>query len=190
MSHLTVSEVVVVHPAVTCGACDGCRRGMDMHCATWRFPGVDGWPGGYAELMRMSARALVKLAPGTEPANLATFADVVLDLTNGRGAQAVLDLVGEGPVPEQALRMLAKSAAYSIVGYGGGARIEHLDMINRELTILGNQIGTHAELSELMTLAQAGKVTLATQSFALDDAAQAMAAVASGQVAGRAVLVP
>ncbi|MFD0630289.1 zinc-binding dehydrogenase [Catenulispora yoronensis] len=63
-------------------------------------------------------------------------------------------------------------------------------MINRELTILGNQIGTHAELSELMMLVEAGKVSLATELFPLEDAAEAMAAVAAGRVAGRAVLVP
>lgn len=269
VSHLAVGDPVIVHPAVTCGFCDACRRGADMHCATWRFPGVDGWPGGYAELMRTSARALVKLAPDVAPARLAPFADAgltamhavrrltpfvgvgvgatvvclgsggvgqiavqllkiltparvivvepdasraqtarelgadvslalpaekaaaaVLDLTDGRGAQAVLDLVGEGAVPEQALRMLAKGAVYSIVGYGGGVGIEHLDMINRELTILGNQIGTHAELGELMALVAAGRVTLATETFPLEAAAEAMAAVAAGRVRGRAVLVP
>jgi NAD+-dependent secondary alcohol dehydrogenase Adh1 len=267
VSHLAVGDPVIVHPAVTCGFCDACRRGADMHCATWRFPGVDGWPGGYAELMRTSARALVKLAPDASPARLAPFADAgltamhavrrlapfagvgttvvclgsggvgqiavqllkiltparvvvvepdetrartardlgaddvialpaeaaadaVLDLTGGRGAQAVLDLVGEGAVPEQALRMLAKGAVYSIVGYGGGVRIEHLDMINREPTILGNQIGTHAELGELMALTAAGRVTLGTETFPLEAAAEAMAAVAAGRVAGRAVLVP
>ena len=267
VTHLTVGDPVIVHPAVTCGACDACRRGADMHCATWRFPGVDGWPGGYAELMRTSARALVKLAPEASPATLAPFADAgltamhairrltpfagvgttvvclgsggvgqiavqllkiltparvvvvepdaaraqtardlgadevlvlpaeaaaaaVLDLTAGRGAEAVLDLVGEGSVPEQALRMLAKGAVYSIVGYGGGVHIEHLDMINRELTILGNQIGTHAELTDLMALAAAGRVTLGTETFPLEAAAEAMAAVAAGRVGGRAVLVP
>ncbi|GAA1982020.1 alcohol dehydrogenase catalytic domain-containing protein [Catenulispora subtropica] len=270
VSHVAVGDPVIVHPAVTCGFCDACRRGMDMHCGTWRFPGVDGWAGGYAELMVTSARALVKLAQGTEPATLAPFADAgltamhavrrlapfvsgggvgatvvclgaggvgqiavqllkiltpatvvvvepdsvraetartlgadavlplpaeqaadaVLDLTGGRGAQAVLDLVGEGAVPEQAMRMLAKGAVYSIVGYGGGVRIEHLDMINRELTLLGNQIGTHAELSELMRLVAAGRVSLATEVFPLDAAAEAMAAVGEGKVAGRAVLVP
>ncbi|NUP50156.1 MAG: NAD(P)-dependent alcohol dehydrogenase [Catenulispora sp.] len=267
VSHLAVGDPVIVHPAVTCGFCDGCRRGTDMHCAAWRFPGVDGWAGGYAERMLTTARALVKLEPGTDPTPLAPFADAgltamhavrrlapfagvgatvvclglggvgqiavqllkiltpasvvvvepdadrariahglgadgvvtlpaeqavdeVLEVTGGRGAQAVLDLVGEGSVPEQAMRMLAKGAVYSIVGYGGGLRIEHLDMINRELTILGNQIGTHTELTELMALVAAGRVALATETFPLRDAAEAMAAVAAGRVGGRAVLVP
>jgi D-arabinose 1-dehydrogenase-like Zn-dependent alcohol dehydrogenase len=47
-----------------------------MHC-TGRsfFPGFDGTDGGYAEYLRTNARAVVKLAPGTDPAALAPFAD-------------------------------------------------------------------------------------------------------------------
>jgi D-arabinose 1-dehydrogenase-like Zn-dependent alcohol dehydrogenase len=259
VSHLSVGDPVIVHPAVTCGHCAGCRSGNDMHCGTWRFPGVDGWPGGYAERLRTSARSLVPLPAGTDPAPLAPHADAgltaihavkrlagfapvgatvvsigcggvgqlalqllrlltparivvvevdarrataarklgahvvlelpapaaadaVLDLTGGRGAQAVLDLVGEGEVPGHAMRMLAKGGAYSIVGYGGGVRLEHLDMINRELTVLGNQIGSHTDLVELMALVAQGRVTIDSELFPLESAA--------GRVAGRAVLVP
>ena len=267
VQHLAPGDPVIVHPAVTCGFCEGCRRGNDMHCRSWRFPGVDGRPGGYAELLRTSARALVRLPAGTDPAPLAPFADAgltafhavrrlapftgpdatvvclgsggvgqvaiqllrilttarivvvepdrdraatahrlgahevlttaaeeaadaVLDLTNGRGAEAVLDLVGDGDVPEQAMRMLAKGAVYSIVGYGGGVRIEHLDLINRELTILGNQIGSHGDLVDLMALVTSGRVALDTELFPLDDAAEVLRSVAEGRIGGRAVLVP
>src|SRR5437763_951306 len=68
-------DPVLVHPAVTCGLCVACRSGQDMHCPTWRFPGVDGWHGGYAELLRTTVRSLVPLAPGTDPASLAPHAD-------------------------------------------------------------------------------------------------------------------
>src|SRR3954452_18616130 len=76
--HLAVGDPVIVHPAVTCGHCLACRSGVDMHCASWRFPGVDGWPGGYAELMRTSARSLVRLPAGTDPTPLAPHADAGL----------------------------------------------------------------------------------------------------------------
>src|SRR5215216_6175378 len=64
VSHLAPGDPVIVHPAVTCGVCSPCRAGVDMHCPSWRFPGVDGWDGGYGELLRTSARALVKLPAG------------------------------------------------------------------------------------------------------------------------------
>jgi D-arabinose 1-dehydrogenase-like Zn-dependent alcohol dehydrogenase len=63
----------------------------------------------------------------------------------GESCDAVLDLVGEGPVPAAAVATLRKGGVYSIVGYGGDVRLEHLDVINRELTVLGNQIGSHAD---------------------------------------------
>src|SRR5262249_1674103 len=59
VTHLAIGDPVIVHPAVTCGHCAACRAGTDMHCATWRFPGVDGWPGGDAELLPTRPRALV-----------------------------------------------------------------------------------------------------------------------------------
>ncbi len=102
----------------------------------------------------------------------------------------MLDLVGDGEVPAEAMRMLAKGAVYSVVGYGGGVRIEHLDLINRELTLMGNQIGSHGDLVDLMALVTSGRVALDTELFPLDDAAEVLRAVAGGRVAGRAVLVP
>src|SRR2546423_1062016 len=78
VTHLSVGDPVIVHPAVTCGHCTGCRAGNDMHCRSWRFPGVDGWPGGYAELLRTTARSLVPLPRGTDPAPLAPHADAGL----------------------------------------------------------------------------------------------------------------
>jgi NAD+-dependent secondary alcohol dehydrogenase Adh1 len=267
VTHLSVGDPVLVHPAVTCGHCRACRSGKDMHCPSWRFPGVDGWPGGYAELMRTTARAVVRLPAGTDPAPLAPHADAgltamhavrrlvpytgpestvvtfgaggvgqiavqllrlltparvvvveidphraetarrlgahtvlelaapdaaraVRDLTAGRGADIVLDLVGEGDVPEHAFGVLAKGGVYAIVGYGGGVRIEHLDMINRELTILGNQIGTYADLLSLVDLVTQGQVTIDSTTFPLDAADEVLHDVESGRVSGRAVLVP
>jgi D-arabinose 1-dehydrogenase-like Zn-dependent alcohol dehydrogenase len=267
VSHLAAGDPVIVHPAVTCGHCPACRSGNDMHCPDWRFPGVDGWPGGYAELMRTSARSLVRLPEGTDPAPLAphadagltamhavrrlvphtspsstvvTFgaggvgqlaiqllrlltparlvvveidpqraatagrlgahvvlelapaaaADAVRDLTDGVGAQVVLDLVGEGEVPRHAMGMLAKGGVYSIVGYGGFVRIEHLDMINRELTILGNQIGSYADLVTLMDFVAQGRVSIDSTLVPLDSADDVLHDVEAGRVSGRAVLVP
>jgi D-arabinose 1-dehydrogenase-like Zn-dependent alcohol dehydrogenase len=63
-------------------------------------------------------------------------------------------------------------------------------MINRELTVLGNQIGSHADLVDLMDLVTSGRVTIDSQLFPLDAAPDVLAEVAAGRVGGRAVLVP
>jgi D-arabinose 1-dehydrogenase-like Zn-dependent alcohol dehydrogenase len=73
---LRKGDPVVLHPQPSCGLCRNCRVGNDMHCTGPSFfPGFDGTDGGYAEFLRTNARAVIKLAPGTDPASLAPFAD-------------------------------------------------------------------------------------------------------------------
>jgi len=74
--NLTRGDPVILHPQPSCGLCRSCRIGNDMHCTGGSFfPGFDGTDGGYAELMKTNVRAVIKLAPGTDPATLAPFAD-------------------------------------------------------------------------------------------------------------------
>ncbi|HLZ22136.1 MAG TPA: NAD(P)-dependent alcohol dehydrogenase [Ktedonobacterales bacterium] len=68
-------DPVILHPQPSCGLCRACRAGNDMHCVNAFFPGLDGHPGGYAEYMKTSIRAVVPLAPGTDPIPLAPYAD-------------------------------------------------------------------------------------------------------------------
>lgn len=77
VEHLQPGDAVILHPLVTCGFCRACRAGDDVHCQASAFPGIDA-DGGMAELIRTSARSVVKLAPGTEPAAVAALADAGL----------------------------------------------------------------------------------------------------------------
>ena len=56
--------------------------------------------------------------------------------------------------------------------------------------VIGNIVGTYNDLAELMVLAQAGKVTLHTRTYPLDQAPEALADLDAGRVRGRAILVP
>jgi NAD+-dependent secondary alcohol dehydrogenase Adh1 len=47
---------------VTCGLCRACRAGDDMHCENGEFPGISR-DGGFADLLKTNARAVVKLDP-------------------------------------------------------------------------------------------------------------------------------
>ena len=77
-----------------------------------------------------------------------------------------------------------------MIGYGGTLHIPTLDIISTERNIIGNIVGTYNELAELMVLAQAGKVTLHTRTYPLDDAVEAIGDLDAGRVRGRAILVP
>jgi NAD+-dependent secondary alcohol dehydrogenase Adh1 len=114
----------------------------------------------------------------------------VLHLTHGKGAEAVIDFVGEGDAVARGLAMTRNQGFYYVVGYGGKIDIPTIDMITSEKTIVGNLVGTYAELVELMALADRGRVTLHTREYKLSQANDALHDLHDGRINGRAVLVP
>jgi NAD+-dependent secondary alcohol dehydrogenase Adh1 len=116
--------------------------------------------------------------------------DAVMALTQGHGAEAVIDFVGEGEAVAKGFAMTRNGGSYYIVGYGGKIDLPTIDMITSEKTIVGNLVGTYPELVELMALADRGLVHLATREYRLKDANQALHDLHHGKVKGRAVLIP
>ena len=77
VTNVEVGDAVVLHPLITCGLCRACRAGDDMHCVAGVFPGIDS-NGGFADLLKTNARAMVKLPEGVEPKDIAAHADAGL----------------------------------------------------------------------------------------------------------------
>ena len=77
VSNVEVGDTVIVHPLVTCGLCRACRAGDDVHCENNLFPGIS-VDGGFAELLKTSARSVVKLDPSLHPKDIAALADAGL----------------------------------------------------------------------------------------------------------------
>ncbi|RTH05280.1 D-arabinose dehydrogenase [Thermus scotoductus] len=119
-----------------------------------------------------------------------TAAQEVLDLTQGKGAEVVLDFVGEGGSIEQGLAMTRNAGFYFVIGYGGTVQVPAIDLIFGEKNIIGNLVGTYADLVELMTLAGEGKVHLATTYYPLNQINQAISDLHHGRIKGRAVIIP
>jgi NAD+-dependent secondary alcohol dehydrogenase Adh1 len=94
VEHLAVGDPVICHPNLTCGVCRACRAGDDMRCA--RGPNLPGLmcAGGMAELFKTSARAIVKLPAGTEPAQVAALADA--GLTAYHAVRKAVPMLGPG----------------------------------------------------------------------------------------------
>ncbi|MGH9042831.1 MAG: NAD(P)-dependent alcohol dehydrogenase [Acidimicrobiia bacterium] len=86
VKNVAVGDAVIVHPLESCGVCHGCRRGEDMYCDAGEFPGLS-TNGGFAEYLKTSERALIKLAPGLEPKDVAALADA--GITAMRAAKKV-----------------------------------------------------------------------------------------------------
>jgi NAD+-dependent secondary alcohol dehydrogenase Adh1 len=111
-------------------------------------------------------------------------------LTDGRGADVVLDFVAEQGAEQDGFAMTAQAGSYFVIGYGGTVHIPTLDIISTERNIVGNIVGTYNDLAELMVLAQTGKVTLHTRTYPLNNAVEAIQDLDAGRVRGRAILVP
>ncbi len=265
VEHVQPGDAVILHPLVTCGFCRACRAGDDVHCEASRFPGID-VDGGMAELMRTSARSVVKLAPGTEPAAVAALADAgltayhavkkavpllypgstcvvmgagglghigiqclramtatriivldpneealaltvgwgadetvvvdddhvarVLELTEGKGAEVVLDFVGEKGAERDSWAMTRRAGSDYVIGYGGTVDVPTIDVISTERNIVGNLVGTYNDLVELMALNATGQVTMRTRTYPLDAVNDAMDDLDAGRLRGRGILVP
>jgi NAD+-dependent secondary alcohol dehydrogenase Adh1 len=114
----------------------------------------------------------------------------VQELTDGAGADVVLDFVAEQGAENDSFAMTRSGGSYFVIGYGGTLTVPTLDIISTERNIIGNIVGTYNELAELMVLAQNGKVTLHTATYPLDAALEAIQDLDAGRVRGRAILVP
>lgn len=116
--------------------------------------------------------------------------DAITEITNGMGAEAVLDFVAEQGVEKTAPQMVRDAGTYYVVGYGGALDVPTQTMILREISIVGNLVGTYNDLAELMALAGQGKVTLHTSEYPLDAINDAMVDLEKGNLRGRGILIP
>jgi NAD+-dependent secondary alcohol dehydrogenase Adh1 len=116
--------------------------------------------------------------------------DAVRELSGGRGADLVFDFVGTDQSHGDSVAMLARGGTYSVIGYGGVIAIPSPALVVNEHAVVGNLVGTWVDLYELLQLHGAGKIVLKTQKHPLDSVNDVLAALRSGDITGRAVLVP
>ena len=118
------------------------------------------------------------------------YVDTVLEMTDGKGAEAVVDFVGEKGATADGVAMLRDGGSYYVIGYGENVDIPTIDIISREISFVGNLVGTYNDLAELMTLQAQGKVTLHTNAYPLQAINDALDDLDNGRVRGRGILVP
>src|SRR5438874_1641455 len=114
----------------------------------------------------------------------------VAELTDGLGAEAIIDFVGEKGAIQDGIAMVRDGGFYYVIGYGENIDIPTIDVISREISFIGNLVGTYRDLQELMTLTAQGKVSLHTTTYPLDAINDAMADLDGGRLQGRGILVP
>ncbi len=116
--------------------------------------------------------------------------DTVLEMTDGHGAEAVNDFVGERGATRDGIAMLRRAGNYYVVGYGENLDVPTIDIISTEINFIGNLVGSYNDLAELMTLTAQGKVALHTSTYPLATVNDAMADLDGGRLRGRGILIP
>ncbi|MCW2751512.1 MAG: Alcohol dehydrogenase GroES domain protein [Aeromicrobium sp.] len=119
-----------------------------------------------------------------------THVETVREMSDGLGVEAIIDFVGEKGAIEDGIEMVRDGGFYYVIGYGENIDIPTIDVISREISFIGNLVGTYADLEELMILTAQGKVSLHTATYPLDAINDAMADLDGGRLHGRGILIP
>ncbi|RZU32373.1 NADPH:quinone oxidoreductase family protein [Blastococcus saxobsidens] len=146
-------------------------------------------------------RAALARSQGADSVVLAgpSMRDEVLALTEGHGADVVLELVG-GEVFAQSLRCTAWEGRLVVIGFASGdlPTIKAGHVLVKNLAVLGLQVSDYrdrepesvrAAIEHLLQLYVAGRLTVpVARTYPLEQAGAALEAVRSGSVAGKVVL--
>jgi (R,R)-butanediol dehydrogenase / meso-butanediol dehydrogenase / diacetyl reductase len=97
-----LGERVAALPFITCGTCDRCQRGMEIHCHKLKGLGLGQLPGGYAEFVACGAKSLFKLPDNVSSREGALVEPLAVGLhavkrsSLGPGSTAIV--MGAGPI--------------------------------------------------------------------------------------------
>jgi alcohol dehydrogenase, propanol-preferring len=117
-------------------------------------------------------------------------ADEVRELSRGKGADVVLDVVGADSTLAFAASVARPLGHLTIVGIAGGSVSVSFFGIANEVSVATTYWGSLPELMEVVALAQEGRIQAHVQRFDFDHALDAYAALREGRLDGRAVIVP
>lgn len=144
---------------------------------------------------RTAEKVALAEAAGAEAAlvfDAETLADAVRRLTDGRGADVVVELVGLAATMRAGAACLGTAGRLVLVGsYDRAAelRVRH-ETIRGERTILGSQYCTRAELATALALVDEGRVRpVVTRTCTVDEADAVLREIEAMTLSGRACVV-
>jgi propanol-preferring alcohol dehydrogenase len=117
-------------------------------------------------------------------------ATTIREVSQGRGADVVLDVVGADPTLALGASVARTLGQLTIVGIAGGSLPVSFFGSAFEVSVATTYWGSLPELGEVLALARAGLLTPHVQRFSLDEAPVAYERLAAGEVEGRAVVIP
>jgi propanol-preferring alcohol dehydrogenase len=114
----------------------------------------------------------------------------ILELTGGRGAQAVVDFVGTDDSLALASSIVGKRGLVALLGLVGGSVPFGFFSLAPEASLTTVVAGTVLDLQELVAIAQQHPLSAQLTTYPLESIGQALDDLRAGRVAGRAVVVP
>jgi len=116
----------------------------------------------------------------------------IKDLTNGLGADAIVDFVNASKTVGTDINLLRKRGRLVLVGlFGGSVELNLALMPLRAFKIIGSYTGKYTDLVELVSLAKKGVIrSVVSRRFKLDEANDALTQLKEGKIIGRAVIAP
>ncbi|MCC5940887.1 MAG: alcohol dehydrogenase catalytic domain-containing protein [Balneolaceae bacterium] len=118
--------------------------------------------------------------------------DRVMELTDGKGASAIVDFVNNQATSTAAFNMLQKNGIMVMVGlFGGKLTFSNPVATLKNLTIRGSYTGGLSELRELIDIVRDKKLkSIPVKTYKLDAADELLKKVKNGEITGRAVVAP
>jgi propanol-preferring alcohol dehydrogenase len=125
-----------------------------------------------------------------EAVGAADAGKAVHDLTNGRGVDCVIDIVGTEETMAIAIDAVAGGGRIVVVGYTPDLfALSGKRLAQTELEVIGSRCGSRRELAAALDLAAAGRIrSIVTDTSPLSEVNAALAKLRSGEVLGRLVL--
>lgn len=111
-------------------------------------------------------------------------------LTGGRGVDAAFDFVGATPTLVTAMASMAQGGRCNLVGIAGGTHEFSFFANPYETYVTNTYWGSIPDLWEVVDMYRAGQIRPEVERFAMDDALEAYRRLETGEVNGRAVVMP
>ncbi|MDO5495198.1 MAG: NAD(P)-dependent alcohol dehydrogenase [bacterium] len=117
-------------------------------------------------------------------------AEKIMELTGGKGVDAVFDFVGVTPTIQLAAASVKRQGAVTIIGVAGHPFEWSFYTVPYEVNFSTTYWGTIEELFEVVDLYKAGKIDPGVEVYSLEDGLEAYQKLTDGKLSGRAVIAP
>ena len=124
--------------------------------------------------------------------NEVNFVQRIMELTDNKGADAVIDFVNASKTVEADMQFLRRRAKVVLVGlFGGELKLNLVAMPTKAYRIIGSYTGTIQDMAELVSLANRKVIKpVVSDRFKLSEATEALTKLKEGKIIGRGVINP